>query len=193
MDSIRESRDNATKQLQNAADSAAEFLDDGLASATHAAKQSVAVVRDNAEQALQVGQVRCFDVVAHEDPRWRCIPVMSRSETDIRCPVVQSYWDTAVAHFQHSREQVFDKIKGGFTLCCLIAWESACAQLQYGEFPQIEVQSRSSCRGRAHCEGARGDHLASGDDRPDAHAARYALILVEHLSSLSATALVHTV
>ena len=57
MDSIKESRDNTGRQLQSAADSAAEFLDDGLATATHAAKQSVAIVRTNAEQAMEVGQV----------------------------------------------------------------------------------------------------------------------------------------
>ena len=67
MDSIKESRDNSTRQLQSAADSAAEFLDDGLATATHAAKQSVAIVRTNAEQAMEVGQVRCFPLVLCHD------------------------------------------------------------------------------------------------------------------------------
>lgn len=29
-------------------------------------------------------------------------------------PAAQSYWEIGVAHFQHSREQVFDKIKGKY-------------------------------------------------------------------------------
>ncbi len=47
MDSVRDARDDATKQLQASANAVADYLDDGLASATHAAKQSVAVVRAN--------------------------------------------------------------------------------------------------------------------------------------------------
>ncbi len=64
MDSLKDARDNATKQLQDAANTTADYLDDGLASATHAAKHSVAIVRANAERALDEGQVRpCFAVV----------------------------------------------------------------------------------------------------------------------------------
>lgn len=66
MDSLKDARDNATKQLQDAANTTADYLDDGLASATHAAKHSVAIVRANAERALDEGQVRpCFAVVRH--------------------------------------------------------------------------------------------------------------------------------
>jgi ElaB/YqjD/DUF883 family membrane-anchored ribosome-binding protein len=80
MDSLRDARDTATKQLQDAANTTADHLDDGLASATHAAKHSVAIVRANAERALDEGQM---------------------------------HWGTAVAHFQRTQDQVFDKLKEG--------------------------------------------------------------------------------
>jgi hypothetical protein len=91
MDSIKDTRDNTTRQLQSAADSAAEFLDDGLASATHAAKQSVAIVRDNAEQVMEVGQVSSalyFGTLPHDSICVLDLPQSTRHSRDACCAVL---------------------------------------------------------------------------------------------------------
>lgn len=56
MDDVKEARDAAVKNVRSARDQASVALDDGLTAASQAAKQTIAFVRDNANQAKEEGQ-----------------------------------------------------------------------------------------------------------------------------------------
>lgn len=57
MDDVKEARDAAVKNVRSARDQAGNALDDSLTAASQAAKQTIAFVRDNANQAKEEGQV----------------------------------------------------------------------------------------------------------------------------------------
>lgn len=56
MDDVKDARDAAVKNVRSARDQAGSALDDGLTAASQAAKQTIAFVRDNANQAKEEGQ-----------------------------------------------------------------------------------------------------------------------------------------
>ena len=69
MDDIKDARDSAVKSLQTASDHATVALDEGVAAASQAAKQTFAFTRDATQQIREDGQVRPL-VVPERCPRF---------------------------------------------------------------------------------------------------------------------------